>query len=190
MAEKKLKKAENGLTISVEMPSDINAQYENESLTLKKGDKEIDRKIHPSIKVNIQGNLINMSTQRNRKIERRLMGTLEAHLKNMIKGLDENFMYKLQVVNVHFPMTVNVDKEKNEFVVNNFLGEKKDRRIKLVPGVQVKVIKDVVEITSHDIEKAGQAATNIEKGTKVRKRDRRVYQDGIFIIEKPGRSYL
>ncbi|MEK6830637.1 MAG: 50S ribosomal protein L6, partial [Nanoarchaeota archaeon] len=70
------------------------------------------------------------------------------------------------------------------------LGEKKDRRIKLLPNVEVKLDKDVIELKSFDIEKAGQSATNIEKGTKVRNKDRRVYQDGIFIIEKPGRSYL
>ena len=105
----------------------------------------------------------------------------------MIKGLDEGFQYKLQVASVHFPMSVKV--ENDELVVSNFLGEKKDRRIKLVKGVDVKVDKDIIEIQSIDIEKAGQCAANIEKGTKVRNKDRRIFQDGIFIVEKPGRKF-
>ena len=131
-----------------------------------------------------------LTAKKNRKVERRLIGTFVAHIKNMVLGFKEPFKYRLQVVNVHFPMTVSHDKEKKEIVVKNFLGEKKDRRIPLIDGVTVKVIKDIIEIESADIEKAGQIATRIEKGAHVRNKDRRVYQDGIFIIEKPGRSYL
>ena len=122
-----------------------------------------------------------------RVLKDNLLGKL---LNNIIKGLTEKFRYKLQAVSVHFPMNVSVDKEKNELVVKNFLGEKTDRRIKLVQGVDVKVDKDMIEIESVDIEKAGQCAANIEKGTKVKKKDRRIFQDGIFIIEKPTRKFL
>lgn len=119
-----------------------------------------------------------------------MFGTIIAHVNNMIKGLNENFQYKLQVAAVHFPVTLSHDKTTNELVVKNFLGEKKDRRIKLIEGVNIKLNKDIIELDSPDIEKAGQAAANIENGTKVRKRDRRIFQDGIFITEKPGVSYL
>ena len=113
-----------------------------------------------------------------------------AHIKNMIKGLTEGFKYKLQIANVHFPMNVSHDKENNELIIKNFLGEKQDRIVKLIPGVEIKVDKETIEIESFDIEKAGQCAANIEKGAKVRNKDRRIFQDGIFIIEKPGRSFL
>jgi large subunit ribosomal protein L6 len=87
-------------------------------------------------------------------------------------------------------MNVSHDKAENVLVVKNFLGEKVDRRIKLVEGVDVKVDKEIIELESHDREKAGQCAANIEKGTRVRNKDRRVFQDGIFIIEKPGRRFM
>ncbi|MDD5193887.1 MAG: 50S ribosomal protein L6, partial [Candidatus Nanoarchaeia archaeon] len=67
---------------------------------------------------------------------------------------------------------------------------KKDRVIRLIHGVSVKINKDIIELESADIEKAGLVASNIEKGTKIRFRDRRIFQDGIFMIEKPGRKLM
>jgi large subunit ribosomal protein L6 len=86
-------------------------------------------------------------------------------------------------------MKVSYNKDSNEVIVNNFLGEKVDRKIKLVDGVEVSVKGEDIEITSANIESAGNAAAQIEKGTKVRNKDRRIYQDGIFITEKPGRVF-
>ena len=187
-----LKPAKEKKTIraEIEVPGAIHIKHEGSVLHLKHGEKETTRILHPLIIVSIEGNKIILTSRKNRKVEKRIMGTFVAHIKNMIEGLEKDFMYKLQVVNVHFPMTVTYDKAKHELVVKNFLGEKNDRRITLASGVNVKVNKDIIEVESHDIEKAGQTATSIEKGTRVRNKDRRIYQDGIFIIEKPGRSYL
>lgn len=184
------KKSEKKIREEIAIPTDVEVHVDGETLKMKKKEVILTRVIHPLIKLNVEGNSLILTTKKNRKVERRLMGTFAAHIKNMILGLNEGFKYRLQVVNVHFPMTVSHDKEKKEIVVKNFLGEKKDRRIALIEGVAVKVNKDIIELESADIEKAGQTATRIEKGAHVRNKDRRVYQDGIFIIEKPGRSYL
>ena len=80
--------------------------------------------------------------------------------------------------------------ENNEIIIKNFLGEKQDRIVKLIEGVNVKIDKETIELDSIDIEKAGQCAANIEKAAKVRNKDRRIFQDGIFIIEKPRRKFL
>jgi large subunit ribosomal protein L6 len=173
----------------IECPEEISAKIEGNLLIIRKGNEEIKRRLNQNVKIKVLDKKIifESGTTKNKK---KILGSLVAHVKNIIKGLNEKFKYQLQVANVHFPMNVSVDKEKNELVVKNFLGEKKDRRIKLVSGVEVKVIKDMIEIESSDIEKAGQCAANIEKGTKVRKRDRRIFQDGIFITKKPGRSFI
>jgi large subunit ribosomal protein L6 len=185
----KTKKNEK-LMEEIEIPSGVSARIENKTLVIQKGSEESKRKINPKMKIIVEGNKVIITSDRATKKEKKIFGSMKAHVRNMIKGLGEKFIYKLQVASVHFPMTLTYDKPTNELVVKNFLGEKKDRRIKLVSDIDVKINKDIIEIQSHDIEKAGQAATNIEKGTKVRKRDRRIFQDGIFIIEKPGRSYL
>jgi len=87
---------------------------------------------------------------------------------------------------VHFPMNVSVDKTNHVLVINNFLGEKKERRAKILPNTDVKIEGDIVTVESPDIEAAGQTAANMEVTTHIRNRDRRVFQDGIWITEKPG----
>ena len=184
------KKDKNNLYEEIDFPEGITANVDDDVLIVKKDDKELKRKLGALIDVKIEGNKIVVSAKRSRKTEKKLFGTFKAHIKNMIKGLGEGFNYKLKIANVHFPMNVSYDDNKKELTVKNFLGEKKDRVIKLLEGVNVKVDNEEILIDSYDIERAGQVATKIEKGTRVRNKDRRVFQDGIFIIEKPGRVYL
>ena len=122
------------------------------------------------------------------KKEKKLMNTLAAHLKNMIKGVTENFEYTMQVCSIHFPITVNIDKEKNLIFIKNFVGETKERTAKLLPEVDVSIKGDIITVKGIDIEKVSQCAGNIEKATRIKKKDRRVYQDGIWITSKAGRG--
>ena len=174
----------------IEIPEGITANIEDHELIMKKDSDELKRKLNLLVNIKLEGNKIIFESKKASKREKKIFGTMKAHINNMIKGLIEKFKYKLQTANVHFPMTVSIDKEKNILIIKNFLGEKRDRIIKLVPGVDVKIDKDIIEIESIDIEKAGQCAANIEKGAKVKNKDRRIYQDGIYIIEKPGRKFL
>ena len=51
------------------------------------------------------------------------------------------------------------------------------------PKVEVK--KDDVMVTGTDKEAVGHTCSNIELATKVRCRDKRIFQDGIYIASKP-----
>lgn len=182
------KEKQKNLNEEIEIPIGINVELKNNKITMKKENEEISRKFSPLLKVSVSGNKIIINSEKATKREKKLFGSLQAHIRNMIQGLEEGFKYKLQAISVHFPIILKVDEANNELLIKNFLGEKKDRIIKLIPGVNVKINKDVIELESTDIEKAGLVASNIEKGTKIRFRDRRIFQDGIFIIEKPGRK--
>lgn len=188
MADKKLKKIKN-MQEELEIPSGINTIIKGNEITLSKDDKEVKRILNNRINVKVEGNKIILSSKKATKREKKVLYTTKAHIKNAFEGLTKGFKYKLQAVSVHFPMTVEVDKTNNQLLVKNFLGEKKPRVITIIKGVEVKVNKEHIEVESVDIEKAGQVAANIEKGTRIRFRDRRIFQDGIFITQKPGVNY-
>ena len=118
-----------------------------------------------------------------RRKQRALAGTWNAHLNNMVKGVTDGFTYSLKAVYSHFPMTLAV--KGNTFVVNNYFGEKVPRNANILSGVEVKVSnKTEVTVSGMDKELVGQTAANIEKCATVKNRDRRVFQDGIYLIKK------
>ena len=82
---------------------------------------------------------------------------------------------------------MNVALNGNVLSVSNFLGEKTPRELTIEDGVEVKVEGDQIVVTSNQKELAAQTAANIERLTRVRGKDLRIFQDGIYITEKDGK---
>ncbi|RMD66559.1 50S ribosomal protein L6 [Candidatus Pacearchaeota archaeon] len=168
----------------VELGEGVEASYSEGMLKLRKGDVELERKLFsPEIKIEVSDGKIRIFCERGNKNQLKKIKTFRGHVENMLKGLDKEFEYVLEICSVHFPMNVSV--EGQELVIKNFLGEKIPRRARILPGVKVEVKGNNVVVSSHSIEAAGQTAANIELATRVRKRDRRIFQDGIYITAKP-----
>jgi len=166
------------------IPEGVECSVVDRTLECKKGERSFIKKIEiPSANLKVEGNLIELSCEEANRKDIKFIFSLLAHLKNGMKGLQEDFVYKLEICHVHFPMTVKL--EENKLIINNFLGEKKSRFAKVVEGVNIKIEGKDLIVSGQDIEKVGQTAANIEKATKVRSKDRRIFQDGIFIVEKP-----
>ena len=117
-----------------------------------------------------------------RKKEASLVGTIYSHIQNMITGVQKGFSYKLKIVFSHFPMSVKV--QGKSVLIENFTGEKRARRVKIVGDVQVKVESEDVIVTGINLEDVSQTAANIEQATKVKKKDPRVFLDGIYVYER------
>jgi large subunit ribosomal protein L6 len=172
---------------TVEIPENFNVEVKGNTVSIKGNNNEIKKKFNLNkIKISKEKDILRISSKKATRRESKLIGTITAHLKNIIEGLKENFVYKLEICNVHFPM--NVKLEGGKVVISSFLGETKERTAKILPNVIVKINEKEITVSSFDKEAAGQTAANIEKATKVKGRDRRIFQDGIFITEKCGRA--
>jgi large subunit ribosomal protein L6 len=117
-----------------------------------------------------------------RRASQALLGTWAAHVRNLVAGLTRGVEAKLKVVAAHFPMKVSV--RGNELVIENFLGEKYPRSAHLVPGTAAQVDGEFVILSGTDIEQVGQSGANIERATRIRDYDPRVFQDGIYLTER------
>jgi large subunit ribosomal protein L6 len=168
--------------VRVEIPEGVDAMVDEElNVTVRGPLGEVKRKFgDPRAFVSREGNAITISVASNRRKSLAMLNTYRAHFKNMFKGVTEGFTYEMQIVYSHFPMRVNV--KENEVLIQNFLGERAPRKAKISEGVKVEVKGDKVILRGVDKEKVGQSAANIERATKIRRRDPRVFQDGIYIL--------
>jgi large subunit ribosomal protein L6 len=172
------------ITEEIIIPEGVSVTYTNGDLTVKAKNSVTRRIYRPEISVSVSGNKILLTAELATQREKRHIYTMRAHIRNMLVGAQEGHTYKLKICSGHFPMNVSVTKERLE--VKNFLGEAVPRRLALKKEVTVSVDGDEIVVTSPYIELAGAQASDIEQLTRVTNRDRRIFQDGLFIIEKDG----
>jgi large subunit ribosomal protein L6 len=171
----------------IEIPEGIEANFEEDTLIVKGPEGENKRKFNlRNIIFEIKDKKIRIGNEKATKKDKKRINTITAHIKNMIKGIKEKFVYKLKTVFSHFPITVEVSG--NEVTIKNFLGEKVPRKCSIPKDAEVKVDKNIITVSSYDKEIAGQAAANLERVTKIKNKDKRVFQDGIYIVNKAGRE--
>lgn len=171
----------------IEIPEGIEAEITGTILKIRGSEGESEKKFNTNnLEFKKEDNKIIIGNKKATKKEKKLMNTIASHIKNMIKGVQEKFEYQLKICFSHFP--INVEIKDKEAIIKNFLGEKIPRKAKILGGVEVEVDKDIIKVKSVNKELAGQVAANFETATKIRKKDKRVFQDGIFIINKAGRD--
>ncbi len=135
-----------------------------------------------SAKVRVDGDKVVVAKELPRRKEKAMVGTYAAHIQNMITGVTEGWSYSMKAVFNHFPIKMTLHGE--EFHVENFLGERAPRIAKVVPGVKITVKGADVTIEGVDLAAVAQTAANIETCTKIRNKDIRVFQDGVYITRK------
>jgi large subunit ribosomal protein L6 len=137
---------------------------------------------YPNVSLAIADGEMTISTESGRKKILAICGTYAAHLQNMCAGVTKGYQYRMKVVYSHFPIQLKIAGDRIE--VGNFLGEKRSRFARIEKDVKVALGADEVTITGIDKESVGKTAANIEHATRIRERDPRVFQDGVYTVER------
>lgn len=167
----------------VTIPAGITAAFTNFTMAVKGSKGELTRDMrYPGVNIAITDGEVVITTESGRKRVIAMVGTYAAHAKNMFDGVANGYEYRMKVVYSHFPIQLKLKGDILE--INNFLGEKQARYARISPGVKVAIGNDEVTITGINKDLVGATSAKIERATKVRKRDTRVFQDGIYIVEK------
>jgi large subunit ribosomal protein L6 len=165
----------------------VSAEINGDTLTLTGSNGSMSRDYnHTKVNVSIDGQSVVVQCELPRRKEKAICGTWKAHINNMMRGVTDGFEYRLKAVYSHFPMTLSVNG--SSFEIKNLFGEKVPRvaDLKWTPSdVQVHIQnKSDVIVTGVDREKVGQTAAIIERACRIRNRDRRIFQDGVYIVSK------
>jgi len=170
----------------VEIPENMTVSRKDDQITVIGENGELKKVFdNPVIKIEIGDDNITLSAIEPTKREKALLGTYTSHLRNMIEGAQEDYEYKLKIIYSHFPVKVRV--EGNEVVIENFIGESKPRKAQILGDTNAQIKGDQIILNGPNKEEVAQTAANIELTTRIQGTDPRVFQDGIYIVEKAGK---
>ncbi|MFH1771053.1 MAG: 50S ribosomal protein L6 [archaeon] len=170
----------------IQIAEGCQASLENKTITVKGEKGEVKRNLFdPMVSIQIKDNKIVISTKNLTKRSKKLVNTFKAHIQNMFEGAMRGHTYKLKICSGHFPMTVAVKDKK--FEIKNFIGEKVPRVINIKEGTTVNIDGSEIVVEGLNKEETSQMAASIEQLTRRPGFDKRIFQDGIYMIEKDGK---
>ena len=175
----------------IAIPEKVEVTIDDKTVVVKgpKGDIQKDFNnpaFNREIEISQADGKVTVKTESAKKKALAMTGTIAAHLRNMMTGVTDGYCYELKVMYTHFPITIT---EKDKAIeVKNFLGEKGVRKTKVAGNCKVHIDKDLIKVEGVDVEEVGQTSANIERACKLKGRDRRIFQDGIFLSARKLQS--
>ncbi len=171
----------------LELPENVSAEIDHLDLTVEGPNGSVTRRLwYPDVSVAVEDGTVAIESDEDDAKTMSTLGTFESHVRNMFHGVTEGWEYEMEVFYSHFPMDVAV--EGDEVVIENFLGEKAPRRTDIHGDTEVDIDGELVHLSGPSIEDVGQTAADIEQLTRVTDKDVRVFQDGVYITQKPNRG--
>jgi large subunit ribosomal protein L6 len=172
---------------ALEIPEEVSAEVDHLELTVEGPNGSVTRRLwYPDVSVAVEDGQVVIESPADDAGTKSTLGTFESHVRNMFHGVIEGWEYEMEVFYSHFPMQVAVEGE--EVVIENFLGERAPRRTTIHGQTEVEVDEEIVTLQGPSIEDVGQTAADIEQLTRVQDKDVRVFQDGVYITQKPNRG--
>ncbi|WP_339103282.1 50S ribosomal protein L6 [Haloterrigena salinisoli] len=173
------------MRVELETPDNVTVEIDHLDVTVEGPEGSVTRRLwYPDVSVDVEGDSVVIESESEDAKTNATVGTFESHLTNAFHGVTEGWEYKMEVFYSHFPMQVRV--EGDEVVIENFLGEKAARRTTIHGDTEVDVDDEVVVLSGPNKEDVGQTAADIEQLTRVSGKDTRIFQDGVYITEKPA----
>ena len=171
----------------LEIPDDVSAEVDHLELTVEGPNGSVTRRLwYPDVSVTVDDDEVVIASDEDDAKTMSTLGTFESHVRNMFHGVTEGWEYEMEVFYSHFPMQVSL--EGDEVVIENFLGEKAPRRTEIHGDTEVEIDDEIVTLSGPNVEDVGQTAADIEQLTRVTDKDVRVFQDGVYITQKPNRG--
>ncbi len=170
--------------IELPLPDEVDGDVDGFELRIEGPNGTVTRRLwYPGVTVSVEDGSVVLDADADDRATTAVLGTFESHVENMLHGVVDGWEYRMQSVYAHFPMQVSV--QDDEVVIENFLGERAPRRTSIIGDTDVQIDGDELVLSGPDKEAVGQTAAAIEQLTRVSGKDIRVFQDGVYITEKP-----
>ena len=160
----------------IAIPDGVNLQVSGNELIAKGPAGEVRKSFKSVVKIKIENKSVQIDAP-----EKELTNTVEALITNMCNGAKIGFKKHFKLIYAHFPITIEV--KGKDVTVKNFLGEKQPRKTVLIGNTKIESKGQNVTVSGPDKEAVGQTVANMRTAMKIKEKDGRIFQDGIYEIE-------
>ncbi|MGI0100108.1 MAG: 50S ribosomal protein L6 [Candidatus Micrarchaeaceae archaeon] len=108
----------------------------------------------------------------------KVVKSLRKEMENDISGVNKYFEKRMKIVFAHFP--ISVEAKGDMFYINNIIGERVPRISRIVGSTKIEAKGQNVRIYGTSLDDVAQTAANIRIACKIRNKDSRVFQDGLY----------
>lgn len=168
--------------LEIEIPSGVTVEIKGTTIETKGSLGSNKREINDALlKVSKKETKIMIEPVKEKGMEKKAMKTertFHKELSNDIQGVNQYFEKKMRVVFAHFPITLEV--KDGKLYIKNIIGERFPRSSVIVGTTKIEVKGQNVRVYGTSLDDVGQTAANIRKACKIRNKDSRVFQDGVY----------
>jgi large subunit ribosomal protein L6 len=167
----------------IKIPAGVEVTSGNGVLTVKGPKGTLTRNLVTDVGISIDNGEVTLTPKAGSDTAKALWGTYAAHLLNMIKGVTEGFVKKLEIEGVGYRAEAQGQKIKLS------MGYSHPVELIAPEGVSILVEKSIVTITGADIEKVGQFAADVREVRKPEPyKGKGIHYVGEYIIRKQGKK--
>jgi len=163
--------------VSVDVPPGVSATLESNVVAVKgaKGSARKEFKVS-GIGISLKDGKFEVDGKNIKAIN-----TVKRSILKLIEGCSSGFSKRMIIRYAHFPIKVSV--KGGAFIIDNFGGEKLQRKANVIGDTKIKIAGQELAIEGPSLDDVTQTVANIRQATKTKKKDSRVFQDGIYVIE-------
>ncbi len=139
----------------IQIPDKVEVSYDNNLIKITGPKGSLEEKIHPSVRVKIEDQVILIEIANNDKNADAFHGMTRANVANMVKGVHEGFLRVLEVNGIGYRVEV-----KEQTLVLS-VGYSKPVEYILPSDIKAEVEKNQIKLNGIDKQKLGQVAAEI-----------------------------
>lgn len=167
----------------IHIPAGVEVTLGNGVLTVKGPKGTLTRTLVNDVLVTNENGVVTFAPKPGSDKAKALWGTFAAHARNMIKGVTEGFVKKLEIEGVGYRAEAQGQKIKLS------MGYSHPVELVAPEGVSILVEKSVITISGYDIEKVGQFAADVRAVREPEPyKGKGIHYQGEYIIRKQGKK--
>lgn len=168
---------------AVTVPAGTTVSVAGSEVIVKGKGGELRRALHPAVSIAVNGNEVSVSPAGSSRLAQALWGTYASHVRNMVSGVNEPFVKKLQVEGIGYKAEL-LGKQ-----LKLSIGFSHPVLVDIPAGIAVAVEKNIITVSGADKEAVGQFAATVRLHKKPEPyKGKGIRYEGEVVRQKQGKK--